>query len=276
MKLTVRSSIAFLLFFLYSVDVLSEEKVDKFITFGIVPQQSASKLARLWTPILNKLSKETGLKIKFKTAPNIPTFEQRLLEGEYDIAYMNPYHYTVFSKVPGYVAFAKAKDKLIKGIIVIRKDNKIQTLEQLSGKTLAFPAPAAFAASILPRAHFSKNNIPVNAKYVSSHDSVYRTVAKGLFPAGGGVLRTFNNVSPDIKKQLRIFWTTKGYTPHAFAAHPEMNTEIINKIAAAMYDLNETEEGMALLETINLKGFIKAYDEDWNDVRALDINLLNN
>lgn len=78
-------------------------------TFGIVPQQSATELTRAWTPVLNALQAKTGLTLRFATAPDIPTFEQRLVAGEYDFAYMNPYHYTVFHHRPGYAVFARKK-----------------------------------------------------------------------------------------------------------------------------------------------------------------------
>ena len=204
------------------------------ISFGIVPQQSAAKLARLWTPILEDLSGTTGYRIEFRTAPNIPEFEQRLAKGEYDVAYMNPYHYTTFHRKPGYLAFAKAKDKRLKGIIVVRADSPYQTLEELANQTLAFPSPAAFAASIVTRANLQSRSIPFEPRYVSSHDSVYRSVAKGLYPAGGGVVRTFNNVDEDTRGQLRILWTSPGYTPHAFAAHPRLDSEVVGTVQTAM------------------------------------------
>lgn len=246
----------------------------KNIIFGIVPQQSASKLARLWTPIFKQIGERAGVTIKFRTAPDIPTFEKRVSEGEYDIAYMNPYHYTVFSKKPGYVAFAKALDKKIKGILVVRKDSLITELDQLSNQSIAFPAPAAFAASVLPRSHFVQMEISIKAKYVSSHDSVYRNVAKGLYPAGGGVIRTFNNMQADIRNQLKILWTTRGYTPHAFAAHPRVADELLKKIQQAMFSLNQSEAGKLLLKSIKLKGITTARDSDWDDVRGLKIDLI--
>ena len=82
------------------------------LSFGIVPQQSAGKLAGLWTPILTYLSRKTGYAIHFKTARDIPTFERRLAAGDYDLAYMNPYHYTVFSRRPGYRVFAAEKGRI--------------------------------------------------------------------------------------------------------------------------------------------------------------------
>lgn len=121
------------------------------LIFGVVPQQSATQLAKLWPPILAALSENANYQLQFATAPDIPTFERRLKAGEYDIAYMNPYHYVVFHDSPGYLALAREKDKKLKGLLVVRKDSPIKSLAQLEGKTLAFPAPAAFAE--IGRAH---------------------------------------------------------------------------------------------------------------------------
>jgi len=245
------------------------------INFGIVPQQSAKKLAKLWTPINAYLSEKSGLKIRFSTAQDIPTFEKRLLAGEYDLAYMNPYHYTVFHKSPGYEAIVKQKDKRIKGILVVKKESDVQSLEQLNGATLAFPSPAAFAASVLPRAKLAKDGINIEPKYVSSHDSVYLTVARGLFPAGGGVVRTLNNTDPKVKENLRVLWTSPGYTPHAFATHPNLGKETRQKLQEALLAMNKDAEGQALLKSINFKGMEKAQNSDWDDVRGLNIKLLD-
>lgn len=243
-------------------------------TLGIVPQQSAKKLARLWTPIVKYLSEKTGHDIRFATAHNIPTFEERLLKGEYDIAYMNPYHYTVFHQKPGYRAIAKQPNKKIKGIIVVPKDSKIESLEELNNSKMAFPSPAAFAASVIPRAQLTKQNIAIEESYVSSHDSVYLGVAKGFFKAGGGVKRTLNNTDPKIKEQLKILWTTNGYTPHAIAVGPDVDAQVAQSIQQALLSMNDTEEGRKLLKSINFNGMAVASNEEWDDVRALDIKLL--
>ena len=284
MKIAYSSSLLllFLLATISSMPVVAEETSElpekpsiDYLTFGIVPQQSASRLASLWVPIFKYLEEVTKKPIHFRTAPDIPTFEKRLAAGDYDFAYMNPYHYTVFSKNPGYKAFAKARGARLKGIIVVRKDSPIKNLNELNGTTLAVPAPAAFAASILTRAYLSSVGIQFTAKYVSSHDSVYRTVAKDLYTAGGGVIQTFENVAPEIRDQLRILWTSQGYTPHAFAAHPRVAEGLVKKVVIAMETMDQNATGKALLDAINFKGIEAASDSDWDDVRDLNIQLLD-
>lgn len=243
------------------------------ISVGVVPQQAATALAKVWVPLLAEVSQRAGVRLSFKTAPDIPTFEERLKNGEYAIAYMNPYHYTVFSKQAGYRAFAREKGRKLVGIIVVRKDAPFGTLGELAGKLVAFPAPAAFAASILPRAEFSRQNIAIDARFVNSHDSVYRGVAQGSFAAGGGIKRTLEAMDPAIAGQLRILATTPAYVPHAFAAHPRLAPETLARVAAAMRALDQDEAGRQLLEPLSFKGIELAADKDWDEIRQLRITL---
>lgn len=247
----------------------------KAYTFGVVPQQATSTLARDWGPMLARLSARTGLRFVFKTAPDIPTFEKRLSQGEYDFAYMNPYHYVVFSQKPGYRAIARSKGRMIHGIVVVQKDAPFQNIHELNGKILAFPSPAAFAASVLVQAEFIHQKIIFHAKYVSSHDSVYLNVAKGMVPAGGGVMRTFQALDPAVRNQLRILWTTPGLTPHAIAVLPEIPASVVKRVQSALTQLSESAQGRNALKPLAIRGWQVAQDGDWDDVRDLNIQLLD-
>lgn len=98
------------------------------IVFGVVPQQSATKLVQQWQPLLQRWGDLAGVEIKFATARDIPTFEARLMAGAYDIAYMNPYHFTLVNQNPGYTALARAKNKRITGIIVARRGKPVSLM----------------------------------------------------------------------------------------------------------------------------------------------------
>jgi phosphonate transport system substrate-binding protein len=268
-----RALFAFFLCTLPAMAIATPAKAaEPVLSFGIVPQQSATRPAREWIPLLNHLGTQAGVKLKFATAKDIPTFEACLAEGAYDIAYMNPYHYTVFHKAPGYVAFARQAGKQLKGLIVARRESMLASLRDLNNRTVAFPSPAAFGASVLPRAEMASEGIAVQPRYVKSHDSVYRAVASGLAPAGGGVLRTFNSIDQRIRNQLKVIYRTREYTPHAFAAHPRVSTEQVEALKKGM--LAVSASAPALLEPLGMKGLQAAEDKDWDDVRALNLSRL--
>jgi phosphonate transport system substrate-binding protein len=244
-------------------------------TFGVVPQQAASDLAESWAPLLAWLSARTQVNLRFATAPDIPTFEARLARGDYHLAYMNPYHYTVFHRKAGYQALAKERDRKLQGILVVRKDSPARDIRDLAGATLVFPAPAAFAASILPRAALRKEGVAFASKFVSSHDSVYMTVARGLYPAGGGIIRTLELFDPMERNALRVLWTTPAYTPHAIAAHPGLPRQAAARLRDAMVAMADDPVGRGLLARLGFKGIEAADDADWDDIRRLHITDLD-
>ncbi|WP_415889408.1 phosphate/phosphite/phosphonate ABC transporter substrate-binding protein [Neptuniibacter sp. SY11_33] len=244
-------------------------------TFGVVPQQAGKELVRLWTPVLRIVGHEVGATLNFETAPNIPEFERRLARGEYDFAYMNPYHYTVFHDTPGYLVFARQEDKALRGLIVVRQDSPLVSLDELDGKDIAFPAPAAFAATVITQAHLDRRDINYTPLYVGSHDSVYRNVVSGLTHAGGGINRTLNTVSRDIREKLKVLWLSESYTPHAFAAHPRVPDKMVSLVQKALIGLKDIKRGREVLDQINFSGIVKAQDAEWDMVRELDISILN-
>ena len=246
-----------------------QANVEKTYVFGIVPQQSATRLAQIWIPVFEQIGTLAGVKIKFATAKDIPSFEACLAKGAYDFAYMNPYHFTNFHEAGKYHAFARQADKRLRGVIVVRKDSPYKTLDELQSMSLAFPSPAAFGASVIPRAEMKRRGLPISPVYVKSHDSVYRSVVAGLFPAGGGVLRTLGNVPQTIRDQLRVLYKTDAYTPHAFAAHANTPQNVTARIADVMEAMSI--ESHTVLKPLGMKGFQKAGDADWDDVRALNL-----
>ncbi|EOD9418862.1 periplasmic binding protein-like protein [Vibrio campbellii] len=242
------------------------------LIFGVVPQQSAAKLAEQWQPLLDRWGELAGVELKFATARDIPTFEKRLAAGEYDVAYMNPYHFTLVNQTPGYTAIAHAKDKKITGILVTKADWK-GDLQDLQQQTIAFPAPRAFAASIINQSELTQKGIVFDTKYVGSHDSVYLGVAKGLYQAGGGVSRTFHSLDESVRNQLKILYKTAPYTPHAIAVSHSVVTETREALQNSIETLNRDAKAQGSFHLLNIKGLQHAEDKDWNDVVQLGISL---
>lgn len=239
------------------------------LIFGVAPQQSPSEVAHLWNPLFSYLTQKTGYRFQFRTAREVAVYDQRLDKGEFDISYMSPYHYTVVHKHVGYEVFAKEKDRKLKGIIITRKDSTYKTIEDLQGAQIAFPGPLAIAATILPLAQLKKDGIKVKPVYVASHDSVFKTVIKGLYPAGGTIERLYESLEPEQRDQLRILWQSSTYTPHAIAAHPRVPTEVVEKIKTALLAMEQDPVGRQVLTHLTFKGIVSATDAEYADMRAL-------
>ena len=133
------------------------------LSVGITPLKPAAKLAEEWTPLLDEVAKRAGLALRFRTATSIPVYGERLEKGEYDIAYMNPYDYQVYSASVGYRAFVRERGQPLEGVLLVRKDGRIKELRGIHGARVSFPTPLAFAASLLTQAEMLKQGIKVDA-----------------------------------------------------------------------------------------------------------------
>jgi len=251
---------------LASVYLLSAE-----ITIGIVPQQSPLKLSKKWIKVTDYLLKETGIKVIFKTEKSIPKFEKELYAGNYDISYMNPYHFIVANTKQGYEAFTRANKNIV-GIVLSKNTEVNFDPKNLKGKTFLFPAPNAFAATLLPKLEFkSKFNFDIDKEarvlYVNSHDSVYKGISRDIGYLGGGIIRTYNNfLNKNDKDKLHIVYKTSPYPSHPIAAHPRVNKDIVKKIQSAFINMpNEIKK------VLSIKAFKVTDSKEFDVIQQLGV-----
>ncbi|WP_373001021.1 phosphate/phosphite/phosphonate ABC transporter substrate-binding protein [Sulfurimonas sp.] len=248
------------------------------IILGVVPQQSPLKLMKVWAPIAKYLKKETGEDVILKVESSIPKFEKVLYSGGYDIAYMNPYHYVVAHKRKGYIAEVRARKNIV-GILVTNKNSSIHTPQDCKNKIFLFPAPNAFAATLLTKyelLNFFNIDINKNEKklYVNSHDSVYKGVARGIGDVGGGIERTFKNLNDkETINSLVILYKTQAYPSHPFAFNPSLKNDTKKKFIKAIVNMPKD-----LLKQLSIKEMIKTDDSQYNIIRdiATKLNIENN
>ena len=237
-------------------------------TFGVVPQYDQRKLFAIWKPIIDELSKRSGLTLNLTATLTVPEFERELAKGSFDIVYANPYHILRESSRQGYIPLVRDKAPL-RGILVVRKDNPARTVADLNGQTLAIPSFNALGASLLIRADlehlFHVKMTPLNVK---THSSVYLNVATGLVPAGGGVEKTLNEQDQKLQDQLRIIYTTRELPSHPVAAHPRIPAADRTKIQQAFLDLAASESGRSLLADVPIAEAMPTSIKDYLPMRG--------
>lgn len=237
-------------------------------SFAVVPQFEQRKLFAIWKPVIDELEKRTGLNFKLVATLTVPAFERELEKGGFDFVYANPYHILRVSASPGYIPLVRDEAPL-RGILVVRKDNPIRDMAGLDGKKLAIPSPNALGASLLLRADlaqlFRVTMVPVNVK---THSSVYLHVANGLVDAGGGVEKTLQEQSQEVRDALRVLYTTRDMPSHPVAAHPRVNKADREKVRRAFLDMSATVEGRAMLAKVPMSRAVSTSIEDYLPMRA--------
>ncbi|MDO8207385.1 MAG: phosphate/phosphite/phosphonate ABC transporter substrate-binding protein [Gallionella sp.] len=232
-------------------------------TLGVVPQFEQRKLFAIWKPVVDELSRRAGLEIRLVVTLTVPEFESALEKGSFDFVYANPYHILRVSDSQGYIPLVRDREPL-RGILVVRRDSPVKSVEELAGKTLAVPSPNALGASLLLRADldhlYGVHMSMVNAR---THSSVYLNVLNGLTDAGGGVQKTLAEQDAGIRDGLRILYTTRAMPSHPVAAHPRIKPDVRERVRKAVLEMSATPAGRALLDEIPMLSPVNAFLEDY-------------
>lgn len=241
-------------------------------TFGVVPQFDARRLHAVWQPLLDAVQTRTGLQFRMLGAPTIPAFEKEFLHGRFDFAYMNPYHVLLANQAVGYIPLVRDRGRRLQGILVTRKDSRLDRIEALAGKVIAFPSPNALGASLMLRAMLAdRYRLDYQPRYVQTHSSVYLNVALGQAAAGGGVQKTLEQQPAAVRDRLQIIYRTPGIVPHPLCAHPRVPAAIRRQVRTALLELGQTQAGRALLARIPIRQIGPARMADYAPLAKLQL-----
>lgn len=266
----------FLLFFmLFTGFVVSSSALSNELLLGRAPQSSPEMELRDWTPLVEYLSKETGRVIRLKVYSDRNSFEEDLVAGKLDLFFGNPGYGVVARKLHGYIPLVRSDKKKLTGIVVVRKDSELTSVEQLQGKLLGFPGETAFAASLYVREQLRNSaGIQFSEKYYDSHNNVYRNVLLGNVAAGAGVRRTLESEPEALRSQLKVIYETPGTRPHPLAAHPRIGEKLQMKITDALLALNESSDGQLLLKKIKLeKPKVADFNRDYKGIETISLRM---
>ncbi|MDF1766262.1 MAG: phosphate/phosphite/phosphonate ABC transporter substrate-binding protein [Gammaproteobacteria bacterium] len=223
-------------------------------TFGVVPQFTTQKINDIWSPLLAELSARSGDTYTLTIEPDINEFESAFQRGDYDFAYMNPWHGVVANEAQGYLPIIRDGASTLKGVLVVRADSGINRIEQLERPEIAFPSPNALGASLLMRAELATlHNIEVSPLYVRTHPSVYLNVALGKSIAGGGVMRTLRAQPSAIQEQLKVIHETREISPHPISVHPRVSSEARDRFISAVNQAAASTRGATLFAEVPIQ-----------------------
>jgi phosphonate transport system substrate-binding protein len=251
---------------------VSKPSIAESYVVGVVPQFSARTLQSIWAPLLEELEQGTGHSFELRGSQSISAFEKQIMAGQFDFAYMNPYHFIKARKAQGYLPLVRDTGKQLRGILVVRKDAEIADIEQLQEEAIAFPSPNALGASLMMRAQLAREfKLRFEPRYVKSHDSVYLNVVMGRMMAGGGVGRTLAKQPSEVREQLRVLYTTPAVSSHPFTAHPRVPESVRSLVQNALIDMGESESGQELLAKIPIGMAGVALGEDYAPLQVMGL-----
>ncbi|BBO99333.1 phosphate/phosphite/phosphonate ABC transporter substrate-binding protein [Sulfuriferula nivalis] len=242
---------------------------------GIHPLHNPRRLMEMYGPILEYINATMpNVHFRIEASRNYEDFEKKLYSGHFDFAMPNPYQ-TVLSLKHGYHVFGKmGDDNNFRGVILVRKDSGIRTMNDLKGGKVAYPSPTALAGSMMPQYYLHTHGIDVNHDienvYVGSQESAIMNVYRGHAAAGGTWMVPWLEYSAEHANQasqLEVKWQTGSLPNNAWVVRQDVPAALTSQFATALFGLNNSVQGRKMLARIPISNFEPATNATYAPVR---------
>jgi phosphonate transport system substrate-binding protein len=215
-----------------------------------------------------------GVTFSFVTTQNYADFETRLLSGGFDFALANPYQ-TLRAAACGYRIFGKeSDDDQFRGLVITRKDAGVQSPKDLAGKTIAYPAPTAVAATMMVQYFLETHGLPIRDTrplFLGTQEAAIQSVFNGTSQAAGtwpGAWFPYIADHPAAAADLVVTWRTPSLVNNGLVALKSAPDAIVRDVADGLFDLGRTAAGKDLLASMPVAGFEPATQKTYAPARA--------
>jgi phosphonate transport system substrate-binding protein len=243
--------------------------------FGVHPLHNPKRLFEVYGPMIDYINAHLkGGELRLEASRDYPAFDKKLAEGYFDLALPNPYQ-MISAADHGYKIFAKmGDDQNFRGIILVRKDSQINSIDDLRGKTVSYPAPTALAGTMMPQWYLYKHGIDIKKdiknSYVGSQESSIMNVYLGKSAAAATwppPWKAFIKERPEVAKEVMIKWETPALLNNGLVARRDIPDTIVEQVSQIVTTLHTHEEGREILKAMELSRYEKADDKTYEPVR---------
>lgn len=159
------------------------------ITFAVVPAENGSGVTERWTPFVNYLSKELGIKVTLRVANDYAAVIEGQRAGNIQVAYYGPASFAR-ARVTGVKTDAFAIDVNSDGskgyysVFYVLAKSPYQKIEDLKGKNLGLVDPNSTSGNNMPRFKLNALGIDPDAYFskvvfTGSHENAVLALAQG-------------------------------------------------------------------------------------------------
>lgn len=246
------------------------------LDFGLYSSNKPSAMVRVFKPVLNRLEELTGEKlgrpvdIRMQIAKDYDEGVSDLTSGEVDFSQFGPASYIEAKRANSglrILAMESIKEaKVFYGIIAVRADSDIRSIEDLKGRSFAFGDEASTIGRFLSQLYLEEHGLHAddfsNYDYLGRHDKVGTAVGAGDFDAGALNEKTFQKLvasGEPLRELARFANVTKPWI-----ASSTLDPVVFDALQQALLELDDERA----LKNLKVDGFLEGSDEDYRSIRT--------
>ena len=275
-RAATRRVISFLLLAAFLLLGAGKTRAEDSLTLWIHPYLPATELTRRFSPLAEYLSREIGLPVAVRVQKSYQSHIDRTGKDEADIAYVGPVSYVkiveTYGKKPLLARLAVGGEPVFFGMVIVREDSSIRSLEDLAGRSFAFGDTNSTMSHLVPRYLLEEGGVPVGRlakhEFLGSHHNVALAVLGGYFDAGGVKEEVYYEYR---ERGLRMLAKSPPIAEHVFMTRSSLSAEIQESLRKAMLSLHEDAQGAEILTSLksDVTALVKVDDGDYDSLRKI-------
>jgi phosphonate transport system substrate-binding protein len=262
------------LLMLMAAAVAEAGEIPATLRVSAIPDENPTELMRIYTPFAEYLQREIGIPVRFTPVVDYAATVEGMAANKLDLVWFGGLTHVQARIRTGNTAYAIAmreEDLKFKSVFVTNPQAKIQSLEELKGKTFAFGSAGSTSGHTMPRYFLLKAGIVPERdfskfSYSGAHDATALWVQAGRVDAGALNMSVWEKLVETKKvdaSQVFVFWTTPPYVDYNWTVRGDLDKGLVDKIKQAFLKLEPSNpEHAKLLELHRATRYVAVESED--------------
>ncbi|CAD5373106.1 conserved exported hypothetical protein [Rubrivivax sp. A210] len=214
--------------------------------FSPVNQYGLELTARYWNPIIEYVSRKSGIKLELKIGRTSADTTAYVIAKEVDFVFSN-HLFSPDRESLGWRVFGRRQTPPIHSQILVLADSPVQKLEQLSDQAVAFPGPEALVAYKFPYAELINRKIPVQVVFGGNADGAYAQLVSGKVKAVGANSQLTEGWVKRENKTVRVLWQSAPLHDLALMVSRKVNDKDLAAVSQAFFGMAADPQGREVL-----------------------------
>ncbi|MBI5576047.1 MAG: phosphate/phosphite/phosphonate ABC transporter substrate-binding protein [Deltaproteobacteria bacterium] len=250
----------------------------KTVLIGLIPEQNIFKQLERYEPVAAYLSAKTGMNISLKILPRYGNIIDNFRMSGLDGAFFGSFTYALAHAKLGVEVLARPEyndnTSTYHGMIFVRKDSGIRTIDGMKGKRFAFVDKATTAGYLFPLKYFHEKGIDwrkylKEGYFTGTHEDAIFDVLNRKADIGASKNTVFNRVAvsdPRIKRELSILETSPDMPENSLALRKDIEDSFRTGLKDALLNMHLDARGKSVLEQFGARRFVETTNKDYESV----------